>query len=303
MALFVRILGTAAGGGYPQWNCACRLCRSARNPSKHSGVRRYHESVAVSVTGKNWYLINATPDVRLQIESAEVLHPGPGIRETNVKGILLTDGELDHTVGLLILREGAKLDVYASAAVQSLLMSVFPIRHVLKPYAAYRWIEVNPREPFLLDNDNLCVEAFPTGTKKPRYAGATQARGEHVIGYRLEDSNTNQTVLYAPQIESWTPELAREMAQAQCAIVDGTFWTDNEMISIGISPRTAQAMGHLPISGKTGLADKLTAFPNVRKILTHINNTNPILDELSPERMTLAGQGIEVGYDGMVLEY
>lgn len=279
------------------------MCRGARNPAK-PGIRRFHESIAVSVTGKNWYLINASPDVRLQIEATDVLHPGPGIRETPIRGVLLSDGELDHTTGLLILHEGApKLDIYATAAVQSLLMSAFPIRHILKSYAAFRWVEINSREPFLLDADNLCVQAFSTGEKKPRYAGGTQLRGEQVIGYRLEDANTNRVVVYAPRIESWSNELATQISQSECAIVDGTFYTDNEMVSIGISPRTAQALGHMPISGKNGLAERLAMFPNVRKILTHVNNTNPMLDETSPERMALAGNGIEVGYDGMLLEF
>jgi pyrroloquinoline quinone biosynthesis protein B len=297
----LRILGTAAGGGYPQWNCACRLCLQARSQSSDVNPR-LHASVALSADNKNWYLVNATPDVHQQIESCAALHPGSGLRGSPLKGVLLTDAELDHTIGLLILREGTPLDVYATRPVQQALGEDFPLKPILSRYAPFNWIEVNPSQSFMLEGGSIEVTAFPVGVKRPRYATNSSAGGDWVIGYRFEDTRTKGIVVYAPAIEQWTKALQSEINRAQCALIDGTFWTDDEMQRMHMSAHTAAQMGHVSISGPEGSLERLVAGPSRRVLYTHINNTNPILDRTSPEYRQIAKRGVEISRDGMEIE-
>ena len=299
--MYLRVLGTAGGGGYPQWNCSCRLCSLARQGDPRVRART-HACLAVSGTGKKWYLVNATPDVRLQIESFPSLHPGPGVRETPLAGVLLTDAELDHTIGLLILREGSPLDVYGSQEVLATLTDFFPVRRILQSYTPLSWHPVTPGEPFFLDGDRLRVQSFRVGCKKPRYAAHAGGEGTWVTGYRFEDMETKGVAVYAPSVESWDESLVRQMAGADCVLLDGTFWTEDEMIQAGAGSLTAREMGHLPISGPEGTASHLSLLEAKRRIYIHINNTNPVLDEESPESRFLAEEGIEVGWDGMEVE-
>jgi len=299
--LRLRVLGSAAGGGYPQWNCACQQCQQVR--TKRLGrLGRLHDSIAISSTSKSWYLLNSTPDIRTQIESFPALHPGPGLRETPVRGVLLTDAELDHTLGLLILREGASLEVYGAAAVLATLAESFPARQILHSYASFRWREVKAGQAFLLDEGRLRICAFPVGAKPPCYVAPTKAGSDWVVGYRLEDLETGGVVIYAPAIESWRSELSAQLVGAHCAFLDGAFWTDDELIQVGAGHLTARQMGHLQISGAGGSAERFSASPVVRKVYIHINNTNPILDDASAERRCLVARGIEVGWDGMEVE-
>ncbi len=299
--MFLRLLGTAAGGGYPQWNCACESCRGVR--SNQPGRRaRSHSSLAVSATGKNWVLVNSTPDVHFQIQSYPALHPGPGLRESPLRDVLLTDAELDHTIGLLVLREGTALDVYGTAAVLAALTEAFPVRRLVKGYAPICWHEIKPHEAFLLDSGNLRAKAFCSGRKRPRYGIDMKTGGNWVVGFRFEDVQSKGVAVYAPTIESWSPELAAQLDGADCAFVDGTFWSDDEMIRVGASQLTAGEMGHLPISEPGGSAKRFSTLRVKRKIYVHINNTNPVLDDNSAEHRFLADKGIEVGWDGMELE-
>jgi pyrroloquinoline quinone biosynthesis protein B len=305
--LHLRILGTAAGGAFPQWNCACRLCQGVRSNRSHV-ASRLHAGLAVSAGGENWHLVNATPDVAHQVESFPPLHPRPtghsasSARQTPIRGILLTDAELDHTLGLLVLREGTSLDIYATSAVLGCLSESFPVQEILQTYTSLRWREVKPLEAFALEDGRMRVRAIPLGMKQPRYAIHSKVEGDWVIGYRFEDTETNRAVVYAPSIEQWSQELRAALAAADCILVDGTFWTDDEMIRAGVGDRTAQSMGHLPISGEGGSAGYLSALHSQRKIYIHVNNTNPVLEEDSTERRYLAERGIEVGWDGMDLE-
>jgi len=270
---------------------------------KAVGVRpRSHASLAVSATGKNWYLVNATPDVRHQVGTCALLQPRAGTRESPVRSVLLTDAELDHTIGLLILREGSPLGVYASPAILAALAQEFPVRRILQPYTAFRWIEANTNGEFVLDEDRLRVRAFQLGTKRPRYAAESAISGGWVLGYRFEDRQTRGVMVYAPGIERWSADLAAQVDGTDCVFLDGTFWSDNEIEEAGVGCLTAKTAGHLPISGPGGSAEQFRSISARRRIYVHINNTNPILDDNSPERRLLAESGLEVGWDGMELE-
>jgi len=255
--------------------------------------------LAISGTRRNWYLVNATPDVCFQIESFPALHPGPSLRDTPVRGVLLTDAELDHTIGLLNLREGTPLEVHGSRAVLEALAEDFPVRQILDRYAPFRWIEIRAQEPFLLDEGALRVKSFRLGVKRPRYVSASRTEGDWVVGYRLEDLETHGVIVYAPAVEAWSSELATELGGVACAFVDGTFWTEDEMVEVGAGRLGAKAMGHLPISGPEGSAERLAALAIRHRIFVHLNNTNPVLDESSQAYRFLAEKGIEVGWDGL----
>ncbi|TDD37356.1 pyrroloquinoline quinone biosynthesis protein PqqB [Saccharopolyspora elongata] len=299
--MLLHCLGVAAGGGYPQWNCACAGCRKARsNPELGS----MHAGLAVSGDGERWFLLNATPDVHHQIAMDRCLHPGPGIRTTPVAGVLLTDAEFDHTIGLLMLREESSLTVYGTYPVLEALALWFPVRELLSDYADLSWSLVEIGKPLDLD-DRLRVTAFLTGSKAPRYMGRSQLHRESKeweMGFRLEDKVTGGTAVYAPTLPRWDEKFAEQVASADCVFLDGTFWTDDEMSCRGAGSRSGRSMGHMPVSGEDGSALALAALPAKRKIYTHINNTNPILDEGSEERRWLAGLGIEVGRAGLEVE-
>ncbi|WP_461157401.1 pyrroloquinoline quinone biosynthesis protein PqqB [Saccharopolyspora tripterygii] len=296
--MLLHCLGVAAGGGYPQWNCACPGCRKARTAPEQASP---HAGMAVSGTGERWFLLNATPDVHHQIAADPSLHPGPGARETPVAGVLLTDAEFDHTIGLLVLREGSSLDVHGTAPVLAALTDHFPVRDLVADYAAVRWNTVDLGKPIDLD-ERLRVTAFATGSKPPRYVGHHAGPGDWETGYLLHDPVSGGTAVYAPTVPSWDENFAEQVAEADCVFVDGTFWTDDEMSRHGTGDRPGRSMGHMPVSGADGSARHLAALPARRKIYVHVNNTNPILDEASAERAELAALGIEVGRAGLEVE-
>ena len=289
-----RLLGTAAGGGLPQWNCACEMCTQTRA----QGTGRTQDCMAVTGTGARWHLVNASPDIRAQILATPELAPGPGRRETPVRGVLLTDAELDHSIGLLMLREGSPLDVYAPEPVLEALRDAFPVRRVLAPYGLISWHRVSPGEAIALD-ERLSVTAFPVSMKAPRYAAAAGTAGPWVVAYRFEDRQTGEALVYAPCLAAWTPHLDEALTGAGCVILDGTFFHDDEMLRATGQDRPARAMGHMPI---TDTCPRLRAHPAQRKIYTHLNNTNPAAPKDSPERAMLAAAGIEVADDGLILD-
>jgi pyrroloquinoline quinone biosynthesis protein B len=248
-----------------------------------------------------WHLVNATPDVTRQVESETVLHPGPGPRDSPLAGVILTDAEFDHTIGLLLLREGATLEVYGTAPVLRCLEDDFPVRRLVADYASFSWREVVVDEAFTLSG-GLIVTLFPVAEKPPRYTGRTAAPSGAVTGCRIEDPTTGRRIVWAPQIGRWDDRLRHELDGASCALVDGTFWTEDEMESAGVGSIPAAAMGHLPLSGEAGLAVRLASTAADRKLLVHINNTNPVHDPSSPQRQTLTALGIEVAHAGLTLE-
>jgi pyrroloquinoline quinone biosynthesis protein B len=305
--MLIKVLGSAAGGGFPQWNCNCPYCHSVRNEDKRVRART-NNSLAISDDGKEWYLINATPDVSAQIESHCALQAGPILRSTPILGVLLTDAELDHTIGLLSLRQNAEIEVYAAAPILDALTGPFPVQQIVERYSSFHWKEVRPRKSFPLFGGTINVYPFHLGCKSPRYATtdsnikSEEEADDWVIGYRFTDRLTGGVAVYAPGIESWTVELEEQLDDADCIFIDGTFWHSDELRDLGVSELVAAEMGHIPITGPNGSFERLIQLAAHRKVYIHINNTNPILDENSAQFRSLKEQGIEVGYDGLELE-
>ena len=299
--MWVRVLGSAAGGGYPQWNCACPPCRAVRDGSRPARPRT-QSSIAVSADRRQWFLLNASPDIRAQIESFPALHPasGPdGARVVPLQAVLLTDAELDHTLGLLLLREGGGLVLHATEATHDTLRQGTSLLRTLEAYCPVEWRPVVPGVDVPLA-DGLSYRAFdvPT-TKRARFRpGPREGR---VVGYRLTDERSGRALVHLPVLQELTPEVRNEL-DGCCLLVDGTCWSDDELIRLGLAGRTAREMGHLPISGPGGSLEQLARLPVERRIYVHVNNTNPILLEDAPERRTVEEHGMEVAVDGLELE-
>ncbi|MFD0690890.1 pyrroloquinoline quinone biosynthesis protein PqqB [Actinomadura fibrosa] len=297
----VRILGTAAGGGVPQWNCACGGCAAVR---AHPSWRRLHASIAVQASGAGWYVVNATPDIAEQIEASGDLRPGPGRRQTPLAGVILTDAELDHTLGLPRLREASGIHVAATATVREAVARGLGLDRILAPYAGLRWSQLSEDEPVRLgDGDDVEFRAVRVSGKRPRYAADLGIRdGAWSVALQVTDRRSGKTLVYAPAVADWPPGLDRALAAADCVIVDGTFWDDDEPRRSGFTERTATEMGHLPISGPDGTAERLRDLPAAHRLYTHLNNTNPLVDPGHDGHRVLAGQGIEVASEGTVIE-
>lgn len=297
----MRILGTAAGGGVPQWNCACRGCAAAR---VHPAWRRCHASIAIEAAEGRWFVVNATPDIAEQIESSAELHPGPGSRQTPVAGVILTDAELDHTLGLARLREAASLRIMATGTIRDALARGLRLDRVLGPYAGILWTELPEDGVGPLDDEGrLELQAIKVSDKRPRYAAdLDMPSGSWVVALRIADRYSGTSLVYAPALADWPPGLDHALTGADCVLVDGTFWDDDEPRRSGFSERTATEMGHLPITGANGTADRLAALPATRRLYTHLNNTNPLVDPDDDGHRVLAARGIEVAPEGLVIE-
>nr|WP_225954039.1 pyrroloquinoline quinone biosynthesis protein PqqB [Kibdelosporangium phytohabitans] len=285
------LLGTAAGGGFPQWNCACRMC-TADLPS------RTQDCVAISRDGAGWYLLNASPDIRAQVLATPRLAAGPGPRETPLRGALLTDAELDHTLGLTMLREGAGLRVWAPAAVLQALRADFPLQGIVSRYGAWEWHQAEGS----FTVDGLSVTAVPISDKKPKYVQST-ADGPWVVAYRISDP-AGGCVVYAPCLKTWPEGFDELVAGADCVILDGTFYSPDEMsgaTAAGVGSGAQRAMGHIPIAGPDGSLAQIARHPGKRWIYTHLNNTNPILDPDSEQYKEVLAAGAEAPPDGTVI--
>jgi len=290
----VRLLGTAAGGGVPQWNCACAGCSGAR---QHPGRRRLHASLAVRAGGEGsaggagsgrWWLVNATPDIGEQVE-AFGLWPASG-RDSPIAGVVLTDAELDHTLGIARLREADRIEVTCAGTVRDAVSGW--LGGLLEAYAELKW------QGFPVVDGDLVIESVPISGKRPRYA-RDEPGDVWVVALKITDRSTGGVLVYAPAAGDWPAALQDAIDAADCVIVDGTFWDDDEPRRTGISERTATQMGHLPIAG--GTSDRLAELPG-RRLYTHLNNTNPLVDPGAPQHAALAELGLEVAQDGMVIE-
>lgn len=301
----IRVLGAAAGGGFPQWNCNCINCKGLRNGTIRAKART-QSSIVVSADGINWVLFNASPDLLAQIKSFPALQPARAIRDTGIRAIVLMDGQIDHTTGLLMLREGKPLELYCTDMVREDMTTGNPLFNILGHYCGVNWhrVRFGADAQFQIPGaDGLTFSAFPLKSKAPPYSPHRDNPHEgDNIGMRISDNRSGRSVFYAPGLREIEPHLKPPLEAADAVLVDGTFWTDEEMISMGISKKSARSIGHLPQSGAGGMIEVLTPLKASKKVLIHINNTNPILNEDSAERATLNAAGIEVAYDGMEFE-
>jgi len=300
--MHIHLLGTGAGGGFPQWNCNCHNCDRLRKGTIKSSART-QSSITISGNGEDWVLFNASPDIRAQIESFPPLQPARKIRDTGICAIVLCDAQIDHTTGLIIMREHDKpWDVYCTSAVYEDMTTGYPIFNILGHFRGVNWHEIKTdQSSFTIPKaDNLVFTAVPLKSEAPPFSPHRHntVPGDN-IGFRVEDTSTGKNLFYAPGLGVMEPHIKKYMEEADCILVDGTVWTDNELVKEGISDKRAKEMGHLDQSGKGGIMEILNGLEKPRKILIHINNTNPILDEESPEHAQLKEAGIEVSYDGM----
>lgn len=298
----IHVLGSGAGGGFPQWNCNCTNCHGVRTGQIRAQART-QSSIAVSGGDGRWVLFNCSPDIRTQVLAFPELQPARGPRDTAIAGIVLIDAQIDHTTGLVSLREGDPLQVYCTEQVRSDLVGGFPLFTLLDHYAQVNWhrISLDEQTGFQVDGiETLRFHAVPLRSEAPPYS---PRRGNPVagdnIGIFVEDVRDGGRMFYAPGLAKIDESVARYMEQADCLLVDGTFWQEDEMIRSGVGSKHARDMGHLPQSGPGGMLEHLQKFPARHKVLIHINNTNPILNEDSAERAQLAALGIDVAYDGM----
>jgi pyrroloquinoline quinone biosynthesis protein B len=295
----VRILGSAAGGGFPQWNCHCETCEAAR-----AGVRarpRLQSSLAIRGGEEPWFLVNASPDARQQLEA---LMPGQvdGVRAPPIAGVLLTDAEIDHTAGLLLLRESqAPVHVLGGEGVERALTGGYPVLAILERYCGTEWQTLEPERATPLEGSSLSVERFEAGGDAPRYLSGSGVELQ-ASGFVFRDHVTGGVATYVPGLGRLDDGVLTRFAASDLVLVDGTFWRDDELARLGISERSARDMGHVPLSGPGGTLEALARLERPRKVLVHINNTNPILLEDSPEREAVLRAGVEVAYDGLEVQ-
>lgn len=259
---------------------------------------RTQSSVAVRGAQGPWFLVNASPDARQQLE-ALALQQVEGVRAQPIAGVLLTDAEIDHTAGLLLLRESAvPVRVIGDAAVERALRHEYPVLRMLERYCGTEWQTVERGRESPLPGSSLTVEPFAAGGDPPRYMEGSGVELQ-ANGYLFRDRAGDGVVTYVPGLARLDAEVLRRFAASDLVLVDGTFWRDDELAQRGISGRTAAAMGHVPLSGPGGSLAALAELQRPRTVLVHINNTNPILLEDSPERATVVAAGIQIAEDGM----
>jgi pyrroloquinoline quinone biosynthesis protein B len=303
----IKVLGSSAGGGFPQWNCNCRNCDGVRNATLNA-QRRTQSSIVVSANGEDWLLVNASPDLLAQIAAHPDLQPARRVRDSGIAAVITMDAQIDHVTGLLMLRErDTPLPLYVTDAVLQDLSTGLPVVSILAHYCGVE------RHAIPLDGSSFAVpaapgiriEALPLSSKAPPYSPHREApqRGDN-IGLTFIDEHSGKRAFYAPGLGALEPHVLEAMNAADLLLVDGTLWTPNEMIELGLSKKTAADMGHLAQTGPGGMIDVLDSIgrAGVRKVLIHINNTNPILVEDGPERRRLAEHGIEVAFDGLAFE-
>jgi pyrroloquinoline quinone biosynthesis protein B len=295
----VRILGSAAGGGFPQWNCHCPTCEAARE-----GVRahpRTQSSLAIRGGDGPWFLVNASPDARQQLEALAGPRDG-GVRSAPIAGVLLTDAEIDHTAGLLLLREAlTPVRVYGRGSVERALRHGYPLLPILECYCGAEWRTLEPGQVSGLEGSSLTVEPFDVGGDAPRYLDGSGIEFG-ASGFVFRDRAGAGVVSYVPGLARLDDGVLDRFAASDLVLVDGTFWRDDELAGLGISTRSARDMGHLPLSGPGGTLEALARLERPRTALVHINNTNPILLEDSPEREAVTRAGVEIAHDGLEVE-
>lgn len=301
----VRVLGSAAGGGFPQWNCGCANCTAVRRGSP--GLRpRTEESVVVSADSKSWFLVNASPEVRRQLESFGALHPGEP-RRCPVDGIVLTNGDMDHVLGLLALRESEPLSIYATESVREGFTRDNVLYRTLQRFrgqVTWHDLVLGRAMPLLTGRgtpSGLQVEAVAVPGKLPIHLeGKAAPRADDNVGLLVREDGTDRTLAYLPAVAG--PDSAIErLTSTDCVFFDGTFWSDDELSRQGLGEKRARDMAHWPLGGDDGSLAFLRAKAG-RRILIHINNTNPILREDSEEAARVRTAGVEIAHDGMEVD-
>ena len=296
----VRVLGSAAGGGYPQWNCGCANCEAVRRGAPGARART-QESIAISADGASWFLINVSPEIRSQIESCSALTPRAS-RHSPIAGLVLTNGDLDHCLGLLSLRESHPLVVYATEAVRAGFTTGNVLYRTLERFpgqVTWSALALDREQP--LGDSGLYLTAISTPGKPPLHLEGIRPRSaEDNIGLLIRDARSGGRLAYFSGVAGPSDGVAQALAQADVFFFDGTFWSSDELVVAGLGTRRAEDMAHWPVGGPEGSLAFLARQP-ARRILIHVNNTNPILRDESPERQALTTAGIEVAVDGMEL--
>jgi len=305
--MHIKILGAAAGGGFPQWNCACANCDGLRRGARRLQPRTQSQ-VAVSADGATWFLLNASPDLRQQIEATPALQPAAApLRNTPIGGVVLTNADLDHVLGLLLLREAQALRIYATAAVHTLLADNSLFQMLERQPQPPQWVGLRPGSRVALQavdgrDSSLECRVLPLAGGFPLYAPEARRAGlpaaEAVIGLAIGPPG-GPTLLYLPGVATLTPELLAECDRAALILFDGTFWSEDELPRLRGGGRGAHAMGHLPVSGPGGSLAALAACRAARRVYIHLNNTNPMLDPGSTEAAAVRAAGWEIAADGM----
>ena len=290
------VLGSAAGGGFPQWNCRCPVCRLAWSGDARVQPRS-QASLAVSADGEDWVLINASPDLPAQLRGSKPLHPRTGTRGSPIRAVVLTGGEIDQVTGLLSLREREPFSIFATEATLAALADN-PMFGALTADLVTRRT-VAPGEPLALPG-GLAAELFTVPGKVPLYLESDNpdTASETTSNVGVEISAGGARIAYIPGAAAVTAAMRERIARADAVFFDGTLYRDDEMIASGTGSKTGRRMGHMPIDGADGSLAALARLAR-RRIYVHINNTNPILVAGSPERMAVEGKGWEIAEDGM----
>ncbi len=295
----VRVLGSCAGGGLPQWNCGCSNCVRAREGDARVPART-QPSLAVSADGERWSLLNAAPDIRVQLAATPVLHPRPGTRDLPLDSVVLTNAELDHVMGLLVLREALSYRVCSTGWVKRALLDHNACFRLLEP----AWGAFALDREFPLDRDErLQARFFPAPGKTPGFLKevASPYTAEGNVGVRITDAETGRRLVFVPGTREIDAGVRSELEAADCAFVDGTFHRADELQRLRPGAPDAFAMAHVPVTGPRGSLEALEKLPG-RRLYIHMNNTNPILDADSPETAAVHAAGAEIAMDGMEIE-
>jgi pyrroloquinoline quinone biosynthesis protein B len=303
--LRVVVLGAAAGGGVPQWNCGCRICRAARGD--HPELRSTQASVAISADGDHWFLINASPDLRQQLLATPQLHPKAGqLRHSPVAGVILTNGEIDAVAGLLSMREGSPFTIYAHAKVLAILKANSIFNVLNEKNVRREPIELDRSfEPALPGGAPSGIEVLPFAVpgkaawylEGKAHPGGSDDAGD-TLGLRILDKATGKYLYFLAACADMTDELKSRLAGAPLVLFDGTVWRDDELIAAGLGNKTGQAMGHIAMSGERGAIEALAGLDIGQKLFLHINNSNPALLQGSAERKIAEGAGWQIPSDG-----
>jgi len=294
----VRVLGSAAGGGLPQWNCGCANCVRAR-AGDPAVPPRTQPSIALSADGERWSVLNGSPDIRQQFARFPGLHPRPGTRDIPLDTILVTNADIDHTLGLLVLRESLPYRIVSTDWIRSAVLDHNLAFRVLESV----WDTAKLDEAIPLDRaGELEASLFAVPGKVPYWLGRRVANApESTVGVRVRDARSGRRVVYAPGSKSLDPGILSELAAADCAFVDGTFFTVDELQASRPDAVDAYTMGHVPITGEPGSLETLAAL-DTRCLYIHLNNTNPILDRNSAARAQVVAAGVEIAEDEMEFE-